>query len=246
MAFIRSLPIELAKVAQDEANEVPERVQDDIDKLKLWIKQTPHLKARTDNQFLIAFLRGCKYSMEKAKQKLDLFYSVRQHAPEIIRNRDPAMENLQGMIRQGYLFESKTFQYLILFFMFRFGLPLPVLEHPAAPRIILIRPGIFDPNLYTIQDAMRVTSMMLDILLNEDDNFIIAGQVGVLDLNGVTLQHFLQYNPVFIKKMMVITQDAAPGRMKGLHWINCPRGFDQVFNLFTSFMNEKNRSRVRI
>jgi hypothetical protein len=123
-------------------------------------------------------------------------------------------------------------------------LPLPLLESSSSPRIVLIRPGIFDPAKYSIQDAMKVTTMMLDILLNEDDNFIIAGQLGILDLTGVTLQHFMQYNPVFIKKMMVITQDAAPGRLKGLHWINCPRGFEQVFNLFTSVMSEKNRSRV--
>lgn len=91
---------------------------------------------------------------------------------------------------------------------------------------------------------MKVTTMMLDILLNEDDNFVIVGQLCILDLAGVTLQHFLQYTPTFIKKMIIITQDAAPGRLKGIHWINCPKGFDQVFNLFTSFMNEKNRSRV--
>lgn len=86
--------------------------------------------------------------------------------------------------------------------------------------------------------------MMLDYMLNEDDNFVIAGQIGILDLTGVTLQHFLQFNPTFIKKMTVLTQDAAPGRQKGLHWINTPRGFEQVFNIFTGFMNEKNRSRV--
>lgn len=117
-------------------------------------------------------------------------------------------------------------------------------EKPDSPRIILVRPGIFDPQVFTIQDAMRVTTMMLDYMLNEDDNFVIAGQIGILDLSGVTIQHFLQFNPVFIKKMTVLTQDAAPGRQKGLHWINTPRGFEKVFNLFTSFMNEKNRSRV--
>lgn len=117
-------------------------------------------------------------------------------------------------------------------------------EKPESPRIVLVRPGIFDPQVYTIQDAMRVTTMMLDYMLNEDDNFVIAGQIGILDLAGVTIQHFLQFNPTFIKKMTVLTQDAAPGRQKGLHWINTPRGFEKVFNLFTSFMNEKNKSRV--
>lgn len=127
-----------------------------------------------------------------------------------------------------------------------FGLPLPATERPESPRIVLVRPGIYDPSLYTVQDALRVTTMMLDYLLNEDDNFVIAGQIGIIDLGGVTLQHFLQFNPTTIKKMTVLTQDAAPGRQKGLHWINTPRGFEQVFNIFTGFMNEKNRSRVRL
>lgn len=123
---------------------------------------------------------------------------------------------------------------------------MPILDSPSAPRLILVRPGIFDPKLYTIQDAMKITTMILDINLNEDDNFVVAGQVCILDLTGVSLKHFSQYNPVFIKKIMTITQDACPGRLKGLHWINCPRGFETVFNLFTVFMNEKNRSRVNI
>lgn len=92
---------------------------------------------------------------------------------------------------------------------------------------------------------MKITTMILDICLNEDDNFVVAGQVCILDLSGVTIKHFTQYNPMLVKKMMTITQDACPGRLKGLHWINCPRGFETVFNLFTVFMNEKNRSRVR-
>lgn len=101
MSDIRSLPIELAKVAQDESNEVPERVQSDIEMIKNWINQTPHLKSRTNDQFIVAFLRGCKYSIETVKKKLDLFYSVRQHAPEIMRNRNTNDEHLILMIRQG-------------------------------------------------------------------------------------------------------------------------------------------------
>lgn len=101
MPEIRSLTIGLAKLAVDELNEEPERIQSDIDALRNWITRTPHLKSRTDDQFLVAFLRGCKYSLEKAKQKLDLFYTVRTHAPELIKNRDPMNDHVLGMIRLG-------------------------------------------------------------------------------------------------------------------------------------------------
>lgn len=101
MPEIRVLSIGLAKLAADELNEAPERTKADIDALRDWIDKSPHLKSRRDDQFLIAFLRGCKFSLEKAKQKLDLFYTVRTHAPELIKNRDPADDHVIGMIRQG-------------------------------------------------------------------------------------------------------------------------------------------------
>lgn len=101
MADIRTLPISLAKLAAEELNEVPERIFSDIEALRNWINQSPHLKSRMDDQFLVAFLRGCKYSLEKAKHKIDLFYTVRTHAPELIKNRDPMNDHVRGMIRLG-------------------------------------------------------------------------------------------------------------------------------------------------
>lgn len=77
MAQIKPLSVELQKVAIEELGEVPERIAADLQDLKTWIQQQPHLKARTDDQFLVQFLRGCKHSLEKAKRKIDAFYSLR-------------------------------------------------------------------------------------------------------------------------------------------------------------------------
>lgn len=41
-----------------------------------------------------------------------------------------------------------------------------------------------------------------------------------------------------------MSQDASPFRQKGFHFVNTPYGFESVFNLFKTFINEKNRSRV--
>lgn len=101
MPDVRALSKGLEKLAADELNESPERIQSDIDALRNWIHQSPHLTSRTDDQFLVAFLRGCKFSLEKAKQKIDLFYTIRTHAPELIKNRDPQNDLVIGMIRQG-------------------------------------------------------------------------------------------------------------------------------------------------
>lgn len=128
--------------------------------------------------------------------------------------------------------------------IFRIGLPLPDTETPGSPRIFLIRHGAYDPNFYTVQDVLKVSTMVCDILMRDDDNFVVAGQVGILDLAHVTYKHFLQYNPTFIKKMTMMSHEASPIRHQGFHYINTPNGFENVFEVFKSLMNDKNNTKV--
>lgn len=78
-----------------------------------------------------------------------------------------------------------------------------------------------------------------------DDNYVVAGQIGILDCANVTMAHFMQFNPTFIKKITIMSQEASPTRQKGFHFINTPRGFESVFNVFKSFINDKNKTKVR-
>lgn len=101
MINIRPLSPALSKLAETELNESPDQIAGDLRVLKEWVKQSPHLNVRTDDQFLICFLRGCKYSIERAKQKLEAFYTIRTIMPEVHLNRDPQNERLQAIIRLG-------------------------------------------------------------------------------------------------------------------------------------------------
>lgn len=101
MINIRPLTPALAELSMKELNETPERLVNDLKAFKEWIRQSPHLCVRTDDQFLSTFLRGCKFNFEKAKQKFDLYYTVRTFMPEIMINRDPLNERLRMIIRLG-------------------------------------------------------------------------------------------------------------------------------------------------
>lgn len=226
MVNIRPLDPVLQKKAIDELNEDPERIAKDLEAFREWIRKSPHIKSRDDDQFLVNFLRGCKYSLEKAKQKFDLYHTLKTHIPELTKNRDPTNDKVLGAIRQGV------------------GLPLPFLETPDSPRYMLIRPGAYDPSKYSIEDIIKISTMMMDMMMIEDDNYVIAGQVGILDFTGVSLSHFLQFNPTFIKKMTMLQQDAMPVRQKASHFVNMPSFALTVFNIFQSFTNEKNKKRV--
>lgn len=53
--MVRELSPELSKIALNELNEHPERLQDDLQHLKDWISKQPYLKARTGN-FVLCWL----------------------------------------------------------------------------------------------------------------------------------------------------------------------------------------------
>lgn len=98
---IRPIDSVLQKIANEELNEETGKIQDNLDILKEWIRKSPHIKGRTDDQFLVTFLRGCKYSLERAKQKYDMFYTVRTHIPELMKDRDPLTEKMSKIIKIG-------------------------------------------------------------------------------------------------------------------------------------------------
>ncbi|XP_058833369.1 retinol-binding protein pinta-like [Topomyia yanbarensis] len=226
MPNIRPLNPDLARKAREELNEVPERIDNDLAALRTWLAKSPHIKARDDDQFLVTFLRGCKYSLERAKEKLDMFYTVRSALPELMKNRDPSDKDLAAILRTGCF------------------VPFPQTETPDGPRLVLVRPGVGDPSMFSMQQVFKLQTMILDIMMKEDDNLCIAGQVGIADMSHTTMAHFLQFNPTLMKKISLLGQDASPLRMKGAHHIHTPPGFETIFNMFKGFMNAKNRSRL--
>ncbi|XP_077293674.1 retinol-binding protein pinta-like [Arctopsyche grandis] len=225
---LRTLSPELAKKAEDEVNEDPQRIEKDLQTIKEWIAKQPHLSARTDDQWLIGFLRGCKYSLEKTKQKLDMFYTVRTAVPELCLPRDPKDPIVQEILSLGTC------------------VPLPKTVKPDDPRVILVRPGLNDPNKINIMDIMAVNQMISYIQLLEDDQSVIAGQLVLLDFSKTKMGHLTQMTPSVVKKMVICGQESMPFREKGSHHIHTLPGIETIFNLFKLFMNEKSRSRIHI
>lgn len=86
------------------------------------------------------------------------------------------------------------------------SLPLKNSPNYNGPRVILVRPGQYDPNKMSIIDSMQVNHMISCIQLMEDDQSVIAGQLFIIDLSNVTLGHFTQMTPSVVKKMVISGQ----------------------------------------
>ncbi|CAH0404714.1 unnamed protein product [Chilo suppressalis] len=226
--MVRELTPELAKIAKEELNENPKQILNDLNQIKEWISKQHHLKARTDDQWLLALLRGCKFSLEKVKVKIDFYYSLRSSAPEITLRLKPTQPEFLDFIRIGTI------------------VILPKPKTGLNPRMILIRPGMYDPQVNSVADVMCALYYLVQILLMEDDTSTILGTKVLVDYEGVTMTHLTQANPSLLRKMILVGQDSLPLRLRGSHHFNLPTGIEIIFTLISGFLNEKAKQRLRI
>jgi len=53
----------------------------------------------SDDARIMTFLRGCKFSREKCKRKLDMYFTMRAAIPEFFANRDPFGADVQEVMK---------------------------------------------------------------------------------------------------------------------------------------------------
>ncbi|XP_077292067.1 retinol-binding protein pinta-like [Arctopsyche grandis] len=226
---IRPLNPSLASKAALELNEDPSRTPSDLQTIREWLVKEPHLaNVKISDQRILSFLRGCKFSIERCKQKLDMYYTMKNLAPELFANRDPLDPKTQAILKSGVT------------------LPFLGLADDGADRVYMVRLGIYDSSKYTLADVLKVSFMITDILLQEDDNFVVSGQMLLLDLKNVSFGVLSQFTPALAKKVTTCSEKTYPIRQKGNHILNTPPGFETGFNLFKSLLSDKLKSRVRV
>ncbi|XP_061394369.1 alpha-tocopherol transfer protein-like [Musca vetustissima] len=227
MPQIRPLPTELQKIAIDELGEVSNRIADDLSDLKEWIQQQPHLKACVEDQFLVQFLRGSKYSLEKAKEKLNNFYTFSTKYPYLRSADDVDDPIFRKLHRTGCLCL----------------LPIPL--NGNGPRIILEQIN-FGPHDFTTIEICKYIWTMAEITLLNDPYACIQGLVFVMDCSKSTLQHLPLVTPKILIDFVMFCEKALPLRIKKVFDLNCPPFIQTLLNIGLSCTSEKLRSRIHI
>lgn len=59
----------------------------ELKSLREWLKKQPHLPQAIADEQLLMFLHSCYDSVEQTKMKIDSYYTIRTHAPEIFTDR---------------------------------------------------------------------------------------------------------------------------------------------------------------
>ncbi|XP_069189043.1 alpha-tocopherol transfer protein-like [Procambarus clarkii] len=222
-----TLSEEIQRLAKEELGEDPKRREEDIQAIRAWLKHLPHLNARTDRTTILRYLRGCKFSLERTKAKLEMYYTCKGALPDMFQARDPHNPKLRAILKMGLMF------------------PLPGYD-PHGRKVIFGRLGAWDPNQVKPEDLFKAAGMLFDVLFLEDEQTTVTGIVQANDMTGLTFKHLAVLPFPLVRKVMLTWQEGYPLRPKGVHYINTPQAFDTLFNLCRPLMKEKMKTRVHV
>ncbi|XP_070533465.1 alpha-tocopherol transfer protein-like [Ptychodera flava] len=208
--------------AKRELNEDPTTRQVHLDKLREMFNSRPDIKFRSDDAFLLRFLRCKKFSAERAFKTLVRYYETRRDFTDIYGNFVPS--------RVEYILK-KNMHYL------------SVGRDSDGRRVFLFRPGSLEANKAELLDGITTSVMVMEKVIEEDETQV-NGVVVIGDLNGMTMGHATCLGPTIAKKLTDLMQNALPVRLKAFHYVNQPAIFDAIFAIFKPFLGEKMKKRL--
>ncbi|XP_015585514.1 retinol-binding protein pinta [Cephus cinctus] len=225
--YVCKLSVEEKKFAAVNLNETDAVRELKIEEIRQWILRNKDLCARTDDFFILRFLRGCKFDVEKTKKKFCNYHELRARSPEWYSYRDPFLPELLEL--------------------FDLGVFLPLRKVDSEGRmVILIRVAVHDPIKHKQANVFKAGKMILDVAIKQNEMVSLHGVKVVFDLNGVTLNHALQMPPSVVKRLVHSWQGCYPMRIQSMDFVNAPIYVNVVLNVFKQFMSHKLRKRIHI
>lgn len=212
---------ELLKKAERELMEKPSWRDRDIQALRDMISD-PDLVCRTDDAFLLRFLRARKFDYNRAFSLLQNYYMLRVKHANLFKDFTPSAlryvhcHNLQGF--------------------------LPYRDSEGRA-VFLFRGGMWDPSKCSADEVFRANVICMEKQI-EDPLTQINGIVAILDMKYLGFHHIRHFSPNHAFKIVSLVQDAFPARFKAVHIVNEPALFDMVLTIVKPLIGEKIKKRI--
>ncbi|XP_058831804.1 clavesin-1-like [Topomyia yanbarensis] len=220
-----SLPDKYKLVAQDELREEDDIRENALKQFREWIAKHPLIKkCRTDAPFLLRFLRTKKFSIPAATEMLEKYLSIRQIYPNWFHKLDINDAELEAIIDTGYLFA------------------LPERDEYGR-KIVFSSAGKFDTSRFTAAQLIRIHSLVVEALLDEEESQI-AGYVHVIDDSDLSMGFLGIWSFADIKNLAHCVQNSLPMRQKENHFVNLPTFANKLSEFILSVLSDKLKNRV--
>lgn len=216
---------DLETVARLELGETPEVKRSSLTQLRQFIEEDDGLRVPPDDDFLLMFLRIRKYNVPEALERIRRYFRARKNMPEYFEEVTTSSALYETVFR-----EHKLIMYAN--------------ERDLLGRVVSVTNcGAWSSDICSIPELFRCGLWAMECNLLEEETQI-RGYVAVLDLKGFGTRHLMQMTPWFLARLISITQDCLPARLKGIYFLNTPAVFEVVYAIAKPFLSAKLKSRI--
>lgn len=221
---IGPLTPEAKALAEQELNETPENVQKALKELKELLKNDPSLNFSTDDDFLIIFLRPCKFYAKSAYEMMKRIADFKEKHKELIGNLMP--EDVKKAFVENNVVNV-----------------LKNRDHKG--RRVLIQHGgsLWDPSKVPADEVFKMLYVLHEAAVLEPETQVRGGVV-VLDFEGLSTKQVMAFTPSISMRLLTFIQDAMPLRLKEVHIVKQPFIFNMIWTIFKPFIKEKLKGRL--
>jgi len=219
-------PAALRKIAETELCENPKTRKKALRELRDWLKSQNHISGcRTDNSFLLRFLRMKKFEVTDTIKVLEKYLKMRCQNPEWFADLNIAEPKLNQLISEGYCFV------------------LPERDSRGR-KVVYSRAAAMDASLFTANDVMRAHLLTFEALL-EDEDVQVNGVTYVFDESDVNWSHISIWTPSEVSKAFSCCERALPLRHREINMVHLPWTMSLVFQFAKSLLSQKLRERFQ-
>ncbi|KAG8192971.1 hypothetical protein JTE90_028093 [Oedothorax gibbosus] len=217
-----ALSDELLEKAERELMEKPSWRDRDIQALRDMISDDPDLVSRSDDAFLLRFLRARKFDYNRSFSLLQNYYMMRVKNANMFKDFTPSsLKHVHQLNLQGFL---------------------PVRDTEGRA-VFVFRGGSWDPSQCSADDLFRANVICLEKQI-DDPLTQINGVVAILDMKYLGFHHVRHFSPSHALKIVSLVQDSFPARFKAVHIVNEPALFDIILAVVKPLISEKIKKRI--
>lgn len=201
------------------------RIKEAVEGLKRWLELQPHLPNAEDDGRLERWLIRCKNNMEKTKQTIDMYYSLKTLVPELMCGRDVTQPWFDTTIKYGYF------------------AAMPELT-PDMDRVSIF--GLSNLNLeddFNLAECFKTLLCVKEVRMCED---YYVKDIYIFDLKNVTLSFITKVTPTLLKKLQTCSVKGYNTRIRNIHIVNVSPSTEVLINLIKSVAKKKIAQRLHV
>ncbi|XP_066254922.1 retinol-binding protein pinta-like [Euwallacea similis] len=216
--------LEVYKQIEKELNKTQADINNDIKIVKEWLKTQPHLPEIPEDRVIESFILFNKFSIERTKQKLDMYYTIRATIPEFF-NKHPCSPEMVQHAKVSLI------------------VPLPILANDQRRIVYSKFSEDFSPEAFNQENYLAQHFNNMELMIRGE---LFLGIHYICDCAGFKLGHVSKITPMGLKKTAVGMEKVFSSRVTSIYLINFHSYMETPLKFLKSVLPEKIRNRLHL